>query len=589
MGRWLNRLHLKGKLAFILIVGFVLPMSMLTILTVNQLMIDNREVRFQEMQRSMEHLRDSLDALFSQAVTLSLDVVTDANLNHSLDASYSSPYQFLVAYQENIQTRVNVSPVYATVSRMVVYTDNPTVLPGKYISVQKPVDFFFGGPEDSISLWQVAGQDLYIRVSTENSAEFASPDISVVRRMNVMPYNQTYHRILRLSMNLSVLKAELDDPEPFTYLALEDDAGHTLLSSKSTDYAVIAAKPSQDLQTMELSLDTCSSLKLVSRYPTSLITREYYRVLLPYVILSVLLTVIGLVFAGLTARNISRRLQVIGNHTKGIAEGHFSTLDESSMGSDEVGMLAHDIDQMSKRLEDYIQKEYLNELQHTQLQREKATAELHALQSQVDPHFMFNAMEAIRLKAKANGETETARMITYMSRMFRRLLEWHDDLIPLKEELAFINEFLAIQKYRYDHTFSFEVQADEELLGNYIPKMLIQPLVENACVHGVWRGVGARDAGLYITRKGDLMHVAVADRGEGMSPERLAEIKQLLKDGNNSMHSVGLNNVQARLRLYYGGLGHMDVESRQDGGTLFTLIVPIRRKKEDFRVSGSDS
>ncbi len=472
---------------------------------------------------------------------------------------------------------------------MVVYTDNPTVLPGKYISIQKPVDFFFGGSEDSISLWQVSGQDLYIRVSTENSAEFTSPDISVVRRMNVMPYNQTYHRILRLSMNLSVLKAELDDPEPFTYLALVDDAGHTLLSSKSTDYADIAARTGQNLQTMELSLGTCSSLKLVSRYPTSLITREYYRVLLPYVILSVLLTVIGLVFAGLAARNISRRLQIIGNHTKGIAEGHFGTLDESSMGSDEVGMLAHDIDQMSKRLEDYIQKEYLNELQHTQLQREKATAELHALQSQVNPHFMFNAMEAIRLKAKANGEAETARMITYMSRMFRRLLDWHDDLIPLKEELAFINEFLAIQKYRYDHTFSFEVQADEELLGNYIPKMLIQPLVENACVHGVWRGIGARDAGLYITREGDFMHVAVADRGEGMSSERLTEIKQLLRDGNNSMHSVGLNNVQARLRLYYGSLGHMDVESRQDGGTLFTLIVPIRRKKEDFRVSGSDS
>lgn len=588
MARWLNRLHLRGKLAFILIVGFVLPMTLLTVLMVGRLLADDREARVQEMQRSMEHRRDQLDALFTQAVTLSLDVVADSNLNRLLDATYSSPYQFLLAYQEYIRDRLDVSPVYSAVSRMMVYTDNPTLLPGKYICVQSPVDDFFRESEDAVTLRPISGQDFFLRVSTGSTIDFPNPDVSIVRRMNGISYNRTYRRILRLSINLSALRAELENPDLFDSLLLMDDAGHVLLSASPSAAADSGLLTRAGEQTMELPLSACPSLRLVSVYPLSNITREVSRILLPYLLLSLLLTGLGLFFAALVARNIAGRLQLIGNHTKGIAEGKFGILDETKMGQDEVGELARDIDQMSRQLDDYIQKEYLNEIQHAQLQREKATAELHALQSQVNPHFMFNALEAVRLKARARGETETARMITYMSRMFRRLLDWHDDLIPLWEELSFVKEFLAIQKYRYDHAFSFDVKADETLLDNYIPKMLIQPLVENACVHGVWTDEQARDAGLTITREGDSMKVVVADRGEGMTPERLQEVHRLLQNGDNSMHSVGLNNVLIRCRLYYGDAARLDVESRHNGGTVFTLIVPIRWKKEDFHVSGSD-
>ena len=84
------------------------------------------------------------------------------------------------------------------------------------------------------------------------------------------------------------------------------------------------------------------------------------------------------------------------------------------------------------------------------------------------------------------------------------------------------------------------------------------------------------------------MHVVVADHGEGMSRERLAEVQQLFREGNNSMHSVGLNNVLARCKLYYGDKAKLDVESEEGKGTVFTLVVPICWKKEDFHVSGHD-
>ena len=590
MGRWLNRIHLSGKLAIILIAGFFLPMFLLTAITVNRLQTTSRQARMQEMQRALEHVRDQSDTLFSQAVALSLNMVTDTTLNSLLDKNYASPYSFLIPYQEVIQNKLEVSPAYSAIGKIVVYTDNPTVISGKAVSYIGTVDFILGDSSALLSPWP-SSPDLFFRVAEDNGS-LISPerDISLIRNMNLIPAAQQYHRILQVSMNLSALSAVLEDSDPFDSILLADTANHVFISSVP-GYGLQDFDPDQLKEgdrMLELGLSSCPSLRLVAIYPASALTKEFARILSPYLILSLLLGILGLIFSGWIARNITRRLQIIGRHTQGIAEGRFGSLDESRMGEDEVGLLARDIDQMSRQLEAYIQKEYLNELQHAQLQREKATAELHALQSQVNPHFMFNALEAIRLKAKARGETETARMITYMSRMFRRLLDWHEDLIPLREELAFIQEFLAIQKYRYDHSFSFDVQAEEELLDNYIPKMLIQPLVENACVHGLWTDDDTRNAGLFITREGDQMRVIVADHGEGMSEERLAEVRQLLRDGNNRMHSVGLNNVLVRCRLYYGNEASMDVEPGQSEGTIFTLIVPLRWRKEDFHVSGSD-
>ncbi len=594
MEQLLNRMRLRGKLAFILILGFFLPMTILVALTVSRIQSGSREVRLQEMRRIMEHASDQMDALFSQAVMLSLDVVTDTSLNQLLDAEYASPYDYLIAYQEGIQTKLDVNPVYSAVSRMMVYTDNPTVISGKSVSSVRNIDAPFSEPAESVGLWSGTNRDLSLLVSAGGGTDFTDANICLIRKMNYTQSDQNYRRVLRVAMNLPVLADTLTNPAPFETIMLLDAMNRVLVSSGSVTSRGSSFQEyrpeeiTKRRKVMEHTLAVCPSLRIVGVYPESALTMEYSRILPQYLVISLLLIALGLILAALVARNITRRLQLIGRHTQGIAKGHFGGLDESKMGDDEVGVLARDIDQMSRQLETYIQKEYLNELQHAQLQREKATAELHALQSQVDPHFMFNALEAIRLKARTRGETETARMITYMSRMFRRLLEWHDDLIPLREELAFIHEFLAIQKYRYDHAFSFEVYAEEDLLESYIPKMLIQPLVENACVHGLSPESGTQNAGLFISREGENMRVTVSDHGEGMSEERLSEVRQLLRDGNNSMHSVGLNNVVARCRLYFGSAASMDVNRGENGGTVFTLVVPLRWRKEDFHVSGAD-
>ena len=151
-----------------------------------------------------------------------------------------------------------------------------------------------------------------------------------------------------------------------------------------------------------------------------------------------------------------------------------------------------------------------------------------------------------------------------------------------------IHEFLEIQRYRYDNDFIFTVEADESLLEAYIPKMLIQPLVENACVHGLKSATERREGSLRIRQSSEGMIVQVTDHGEGMTGERLQEVRCLLREGDNRMHSVGLNNVQRRCRLYYGEAARLDVDALPDGGSVFTLILPVFWKKEDFHVPDSD-
>lgn len=235
------------------------------------------------------------------------------------------------------------------------------------------------------------------------------------------------------------------------------------------------------------------------------------------------------------------------------------------------------MDRMSAQLEELIEREYKAQVQHAQLERETNQARFLALQSQVNPHFMFNALESIRLKARVKGETETAQMIKYMAQMFRNLIEWEDNIITVREEIAFLDEFLHIQEYRFEDEFSYEIHVQEEAYECEIPKMILQPLVENACVHGLeaiedkrWVGI---DVSADFTK--NMLHLRVEDNGGGMTPEKLAQLTASFQKADSKGKSVGLKNVYHRLALYYGDRMTFEIESVVGKGTICRISIPL--------------
>jgi two-component system sensor histidine kinase YesM len=284
----------------------------------------------------------------------------------------------------------------------------------------------------------------------------------------------------------------------------------------------------------------------------------------------------------LVAGNITKRTKLVVNLSKNIAQGNFSQIPQDEIGRDEIGVLTQSINQMSLQLQALIDEEYNARLVKAHLERETAQAKLLALQSQVNPHFIFNTLECVRLKAIVKHEAETAKIIMYISKMFRHLIDWDDDIILLGEDIKFLEEFLHVQKYRFEDEFEYNVIVDEAAKSCFLPKLIIQPVVENACVHGVESISRHRKVEIRIEVSDGRMRISVSDNGIGIAAPRLEEMQKMLQDGEKLTHSVGLYNLYQRLHLYYGKDFTIDVQSRKGQGTKTRIVIPARYSKGAF-------
>ena len=217
------------------------------------------------------------------------------------------------------------------------------------------------------------------------------------------------------------------------------------------------------------------------------------------------------------------------------------------------------------------------QLQERRLKDEVITrqqAEIMALQRQIDPHYLFNTLESIRMKLLIKDDREDAEIVKLFAESFRRYVDARDEFVPLLEEVEFIRKYIMIQNYRLDNKITFVCDAEERLLQYKITKLLLQPLVENAVLHGM---EGKTDGGriLLTIRKGDpYLAICVEDDGSGMDRTKLECLRATVYSGQPE-RSVGMQNVYQRVRLVYGEDASVEIESTEGIGTKVQLLLPL--------------
>ena len=229
---------------------------------------------------------------------------------------------------------------------------------------------------------------------------------------------------------------------------------------------------------------------------------------------------------------------------------------------------------MAEKIESLIKDVYVADIQKKNLQLECRQAEINALQSQIDPHFLFNTLESIRMRSVLKKEEETADIIKYLSKIFRRILLWGNDMTIIKEEIEFIEDFLTIQKYRFGNKLNYNIYFSEEVLRYKIPKMTVQPFIENACIHGVEKSKGNALVSLYVEKTGDNIRFIIEDNGKGIGEGKIDEIISNLQGGETRSGSVGMKNVYNRLSLIYGDKFAFQISSKKNIGTKISLSIP---------------
>lgn len=209
-------------------------------------------------------------------------------------------------------------------------------------------------------------------------------------------------------------------------------------------------------------------------------------------------------------------------------------------------------------------------------------AELRALQAQINPHFLYNTLDAIIWMAEAKKIDQVVELVRVLSRFFRITLSKGKDWITVGEEIEHVESYLAIQKIRYRDILDYQIDVPDNLRDGQILKLTLQPLVENALYHGI---KNKRSGGTIVVRgrrlDGDLLQIQIEDNGIGLTHERLAQIRALLEDGAGDAvigeSGYGVNNVNQRIKLYYGQGYGLTIESEYRHGACVSVVIPLQR------------
>lgn len=239
---------------------------------------------------------------------------------------------------------------------------------------------------------------------------------------------------------------------------------------------------------------------------------------------------------------------------------------------DEIGMIGTEYNKMAQNIETLIEKVYKMELAQKQ-------SELEFLQMQINPHFLYNALDTISWKALGEGNLDVSEMSIALAELLRATIK-KESFIPLKEEMATVRDYLYIQEQRFGDKISVDYQIEKNIEHYKVPNFILQPLIENAIIHGLEPKLEKGKLIIQIRKQEDRLHFLVADDGVGMTEEEIKTF-YLQCEENDSSKSIGLKNVYRRLNLCYGEKSRLYIRSKKYKGTEIQFSIPLNEQNKE--------
>ena len=267
----------------------------------------------------------------------------------------------------------------------------------------------------------------------------------------------------------------------------------------------------------------------------------------------------SLVFSRMISRPVKRLIQAMEQFEDSASDFTYHAVE----GSREIGELSHSFGHMVVQIQQLMEK----------VREEEITlrkAELRALQAQINPHFLYNTLDAIGWLCEEERTQDAVEMVNALAKLFRISISKGHEIIPVEKELEHARSYLKIEKFRYKQfTYSFDV--DEDCLNYYCNKITLQPIIENAIYHGLDRMVDEGEIRIGVHSRGDNLVFTVEDNGIGMTKEQCREI---LEGSAGDKTGIGIRNVNNRIKIYFGEQYGIQIDSELDEGTTVTIIMP---------------
>ena len=342
----------------------------------------------------------------------------------------------------------------------------------------------------------------------------------------------------------------------------EKDGIHTEYIKQNGEHLIVSYSYIREMQ------GTLVSVKDITEA-----VRYVYRMRNSFVVIMLVL-IVGLAFLiHWIVMRLLRHFYDILKSIRAVQKGDLSVRIENS-GNDEMGELGEQINKMLDRIE---------QLMKENIDREILTknAEIRALQNQINAHFIYNVLESIKMMAEIDEEYAISDAITSLGNLLRYSMKWVSNDVMVEEELAYIKNYLALINLRFDYEIYLSLNLPEEILRQKIPKMSLQPIVENAIYHGIEEL--AEDTNIYIKgfARGEDCIIEITDAGKGMSEEQAERLKKKIagevETDGGSGNGIGLKNVQDRIRMSFGEKYGIGIDSKMGCYTKVTVCVPMQK------------
>lgn len=571
-----NDIPIRLKFTSVYLVCVLLPMIIIYAIFFTRI---SDEVELREgnlIEQTIDSTEADLAYLITGGRSIARDIVLDQDINELVDMEYPSSAQYYDIYYNTLRDLLDrFASSYNNVIRVSIYTDNPTIISGGNViyldDTVKESEWF--------SKYQIYNNDEQIISWIEPNPIYRDTyavKVSIIRELKGFSLFDHYKKYVKIDFQNESIENSLKTDFAMDYVLLNDQ-GEQLMSTIADNRLNKPILNTFDLSPYQKSnIITTRDIDLLSNQNWKLIGIAYKSNLLDqisnYGLLVLLLFVISLLLSlfmiYIFANSYNSRIQLLQHHMKMVQNSQFNIITEDT-GKDEIGYLIHSFNAMTLQINDLVNEVLEFQLRDKEHQLESVKAELKFLQSQMDPHFLFNTLNAILVVCNRNHYEEVTEIIKYLSKTLRYLIQWNDELVTIEKEITFTMMYLTIEKFRFQEKFHFDIDLEKGLDDILIPKMLIQPFVENACKHGIQ---GTKNSGLVHIRiymSNDQVNVVIKDNGIGMLPDKLKSILEPQKEDH-----IGIQNVLRRLKLYYGDSYHISIRSSYGEGTTVLIQLP---------------
>lgn len=578
-----NNQRIKTKTIYLYVFCVLLPVLVTNILIIGYALTAARD----EKRKNINNIADSviyeMTSSLESAVFVIIDIYANSSIYNFLDTHYASDGSYLNAYNRIFNNYVFNASTKFLVNGITLYSDNETMISGGR--------FFRIGDIKTQDWYRQFMQDdynVFIYPYFENREFNKRRMLSIIKRLNYQGDNGIT-KIVKLDLNYGMINDNIRSA------ALDTDV-YVCQGDKILFYS---GKEGVDIKTdyNDVSIIPVDKVQLHKKFSVYGYDYDIYlagyesnyndKLLNSLWILAVLLLVDALIPAmiiSLFSSSITRRVLLLGSYMKRIKLDEFELIPECE-GKDELGELLNNYNLMIGIIKNLFENEYKSKLEQQELTLARQQAELLALHNQVNPHFMFNVLESIRMHSVIKGEKETARMVESLAKLMRKSADWGSDMITVDQEISFTEDYLSLQKYRYGDEFNYKIRVSTGCGSYLIPSLVLVTFVENSCVHGFNREGHAGTIFIFVYEEDKHLFIQVEDTGVGMEADQAGELERMLNEADigrlQKSASLGMLNACIRLKKCCSAGTRITIESEKNVGTCVIIRIPLTDIKKE--------